>query len=48
MKASPRRPLPLLLAVLTLTTLASCNRGMGCPTNLSVDDLVSGLFALFT
>ncbi len=44
MKSSKRTPLLLAAAVLLL--LPSCNRGFGCPTNLSLDDLVSPLMTL--
>ncbi|WP_420460950.1 hypothetical protein [Neolewinella sp.] len=38
-----KRLLPLLAATATLL-LSSCNRGFGCPTNLSVQELVGSLF----
>ncbi len=36
----------LLLAAATVLLLPSCNRGFGCPTNLSFEDLVSPLLTL--
>ena len=29
----------LLLAAVATTTLSSCNRGVGCPTNLSLNEI---------
>ncbi|CAH0999734.1 hypothetical protein LEM8419_01034 [Neolewinella maritima] len=44
MKKYTRRLFPLFsLALLPL--LSSCNRGFGCPTNLSVEQLVGLLFS---
>ncbi|MCP9235707.1 hypothetical protein [Lewinella sp. JB7] len=40
-----KRGLPLI-ATATLLLLTSCNRGFGCPTNLSVRELVSPLLSL--
>ncbi len=40
------KPTSLLLAAATLLLLPSCNRGIGCPTNLSLNDLVSSLLTL--
>ncbi|WP_157974313.1 hypothetical protein [Lewinella sp. IMCC34183] len=45
MKLRKPSPSPLYLAV-PLLLLTSCNRGFGCPTNLSVSDLVSAVLAL--
>ena len=33
-----------LLAAVGMLLLSSCNRGFGCPTNLSVQELVGSLF----
>ncbi|NJB84698.1 hypothetical protein GGR26_000443 [Lewinella marina] len=42
---SLRRSLTFLSAASVLL-LSSCNRGFGCPTNLSLDELVSGVWPL--
>lgn len=48
MKLSPRfsRPLVLLTAAGLTAALSSCHRGMGCPTNFSVNDFLDGLVAV--
>ena len=38
------RPLPYLAAT-GMLLISSCNRGFGCPTNLSVEGLVGSLLA---
>lgn len=40
MKINSRSPrLYLFLATVATTTLTSCNRGTGCPTNFSLNDI---------
>ena len=39
------RLLPLLPAAGLLLLLSSCNRGFGCPTNLSLEAFVGSLLA---
>ncbi|MBB4078485.1 hypothetical protein GGR28_001098 [Lewinella aquimaris] len=40
-----KRSIPVL-ATAILLFLSSCNRGFGCPTNLSLGELVSPLLSL--
>lgn len=41
MKINFRSPrIFVLLAAVATTTLSSCNRGMGCPTNFSLNELI--------
>ena len=47
MKRSIQRSL-VLASGASLLLLSSCNRGFGCPTNLSLDGFVSGLLALIS
>jgi len=30
----------VVLATIAMTTLASCNRGVGCPTNFSLNEFI--------
>ncbi len=47
MKISFRTPRTLVvLAAVALTSLSSCNRGVGCPTNFSLNDFLGDAVAI--
>ena len=36
-----KKVLPFIILLATIATFSSCNRGLGCPNNFSIDTVVS-------
>lgn len=36
-----KKVIPFIILLATIATFTSCNRGMGCPNNFSMDTVVS-------